>query len=75
MLLNSGVDVGKGVLFFPILEQYGKRTALAYQIAEMTLGFGAVFLCALLVLDPADPPIPGGLGGDRLRDAPGGGHR
>src|SRR6185437_3464445 len=102
MLLNSVVDVGKGVLFFPILERHGKRTALAYlaamivevillaigvlallmivpiaqqgvdagqasvgwakalgslavqsnatsyQLAEMALGFGGVFLCALL---------------------------
>lgn len=102
MLLNSVVDVGKGVLFFPILEKHGKRTALAYlatmivevvllavgalsllmlvpiaqqgvdtgaanvgwanalgalavqsnamayQIAEMVLGLGAIFLCALL---------------------------
>jgi hypothetical protein len=102
MLLNSVVDVGKGVLFFPILENHGKRTALAYlaamlvevvllavgvlallmivpiahqgvdagqagvgwakalgslalqsntmayQIAEMALGLGGVFLCALL---------------------------
>jgi hypothetical protein len=102
MLLNSVVDVGKGVLFFPILEHHGKRTALAYlaamivevvllavgvlallmiipiaqqgvdagqagvgwakalgslavqsntmayQIAEMVLGLGAIFLCALL---------------------------
>jgi Domain of unknown function (DUF4386) len=102
MLLNSLVDVGKGVLFFPILETHGKRTALAYlatmivevvllavgvlallmivpiahqgveagqagvgwakalgslavqsntmayQLAEMVLGLGAIFLCALL---------------------------
>jgi len=102
MLLNTGVDVGKAVLFFPILENHGKRTALAYlatmivevvflslgvlsllmivplaqqavdagaanaawaktlgvlvihlnamayQIAEATLGFGCIFLCALL---------------------------
>ena len=102
MLLNSVVDVGKGVLFFPILENHGKRTALAYlaamivevvllavgvlgllmivplaqqgvdagqasagwakalgslavqwntmayQIAEMSLGLGGVFLCSLL---------------------------
>ena len=98
MLLNTAVDVGKGVLFFPILENHGKRTALtylatmivevvlldigalallmivplssqhgidagmanalgslavqsnamAYQIAEMSLGVGCVFLCALL---------------------------
>ena len=27
MLLNTVVDLGKGVLFFPILENHGKRTA------------------------------------------------
>jgi hypothetical protein len=96
MLLNTPVDVGKAVLFFPILEKHGKRTALgylatmivevvflslgtlallmivplsqharegwaqglgslliqtnamAYQIGEAALGFGALFLCALL---------------------------
>jgi hypothetical protein len=98
MLLNTAVDVGKGVLFFSILERHGKRTALAYlatmivevvlldvgvlalllivplssrhgldagvakalgslavqanamayQIAEMALGVGCIFLCALL---------------------------
>jgi hypothetical protein len=96
MLLNTGVDVAKGVLFFPILERHSKRTALAYlatmivevvllstgvlalllivplarhageagaqtlgsilvqanatayQMGEMTLGVGAVFLCLLL---------------------------
>src|SRR5947209_13493211 len=30
ILLNTAVDVGKAVLFFPILEKHGKRTALAY---------------------------------------------
>src|SRR5947207_5027358 len=30
MLLNTVVEVGKGVLFFPILENHGKRRALAY---------------------------------------------
>lgn len=96
MFLNTGVDVAKGVLFFPILEKHSKRTALAYlatmivevvlltvgvlallqivplarhageagaqtlgsilvqtnatayQMGEMTLGVGAVFLCLLL---------------------------
>ncbi|MGH2495465.1 MAG: DUF4386 domain-containing protein [Ktedonobacteraceae bacterium] len=96
MLLNTPVDVAKAVLFFPILEKHGKRTALAYlaamivevvlltigvlallmivplsqhagegwakglgslavqsnamayQIGEAALGFGALFLCALL---------------------------
>jgi hypothetical protein len=96
MFLNTGVDLAKGVLFFPILEKHSKRTALAYlatmivevvlldlgvlalllivplakhageagaqtlgsilvqsnamayQMGEMTLGVGAVFLCVLL---------------------------
>ena len=96
MFLNTGVDLAKGVLFFPILEKHSKRTALAYlatmivevvllsvgvlallmivplvrhagevgartlgsilvqtnatayQMGEMTLGVGAVFLCLLL---------------------------
>ena len=96
MFLNTGVDVAKGVLFFPILEKHSKKTALAYlatmivevvllavgvlalllivplarhageagaqtlgtilvqtnatayQMGEMTLGVGAVFLCLLL---------------------------
>lgn len=96
MLLNTPVDVAKAVLFFPILEKHGKRTALAYlaamiievvfltigvlallmivplsqhagegwaqglgslavqsnamayQIGEAVLGFGALFLCTLL---------------------------
>jgi Domain of unknown function (DUF4386) len=96
MFLNTGVDVAKGVLFFPILEKHGRRTALAYlstmivevvlltvgvlalllivplarhageagaqtlgsilvqtnatayQMGEMTLGVGAIFLCLLL---------------------------
>jgi len=96
MFLNTGVDVGKGVLFYPILEKHSKRTALAYlatmivevvllaigvlalllivplarhageagaqtlgailvqtnatayQMGEMSLGVGAIFLCVLL---------------------------
>ncbi len=102
MLLNTVVDVGKAVLFFPILENHGKRSALAYlaliivevvlldvgvlallmivplsqqavdagqastawaqalaslltqsnsmayQIAEMSLGLGGLFLCSVL---------------------------
>jgi len=96
IFLNTGLDVGKAVLFFPILERHGKRTAVAYlaamivevvlldigalalllivplakhageagaqtlgtilvqtnatayQMGEMTVGVGAVFLCLLL---------------------------
>jgi hypothetical protein len=53
ILLNTGVDVGKGVLFFPILEKHGKRTALTYlstMIVEVVLL--AVGALALLMLVP-----------------------
>jgi hypothetical protein len=53
MLLNTAVDAAKGVLFFPILEKYGKRTALAYlatMIVEVTLL--AVGVLALLMIVP-----------------------
>jgi hypothetical protein len=54
MLLNTVVDVGKGVLFFPILERHGKRTALVY-LAALTvqvvlLDIGALFLLMLVPL-------------------------
>ena len=38
LLLNTPVDVGKAVLFFPIVESHGKRTALAY-LAAIIKGF------------------------------------
>ena len=53
MFLNTGVDVGKGVLFFPILEKHSKRTALAYlatMIVEVVLL--AVGVLALLLIVP-----------------------
>jgi hypothetical protein len=52
MLLNTVVDVGKGVLFFPILEKHGKRTALAYlsalivQVVLLDIGV----LCLLMIV-------------------------
>jgi hypothetical protein len=52
MLLNTVVDVGKGVLFFPILESHGKRTALAYlsalivQVVLLDIGV----LCLLMIV-------------------------
>jgi len=101
MISTAAVDIGKAVLFFPVLEPHGRRTALAYlatmifemalmtvgvlallmilplsdladagrldpvqaqalgslavdaneaayQIGQLSLGFGALFLCALL---------------------------
>lgn len=52
MLLNTVVDVGKGVLFFPILENHGRRTALAYlsalivQVVLLNIGV----LCLLMIV-------------------------
>ena len=54
MLLNTVVDVGKGVLFFPILENHGKRTALAYLAALIVqvvlLDIGVLFLLMIVPL-------------------------
>jgi hypothetical protein len=53
MLLNTPVDVAKAVLFFPILEKHGKRTALAYlatMIVEVV--FLTVGVLALLMIVP-----------------------
>jgi hypothetical protein len=53
MLLNTGVEVEKGILFFPILEKHSKRTAFAYLAAVIVevviLDIGAV---ALLMIVP-----------------------
>ena len=52
MLLNTVVDVGKGVLFFPILESHGRRTAFAYlsalvvQVVLLDIGV----LCLLMIV-------------------------
>jgi hypothetical protein len=54
MLLNSAAVVALGVLFFPVLESHGHRTALGYLASRIV---EAVFLAAgvmsLLVLLPA----------------------
>jgi hypothetical protein len=50
MLLKTVVDVGKGVLFFPILENHGKHSALAYlgfiivQVVMLDVGVLALLL-------------------------------
>jgi uncharacterized protein DUF4386 len=54
MLLNTVVDIGKGVLFFPIAEGRGKRTALVYLAAitvqVVLLDLGVLFLLMLVPL-------------------------
>jgi hypothetical protein len=50
MLLNTPVDLAKALLFFPILEKYSKRTALAYlatmivEVVLLTVGVLALLL-------------------------------
>jgi hypothetical protein len=62
MLLNMPVDIAKGVLFFPILDRHGRRTALAYlamiSAEAVMLAIGVLFLLMVIPLhdrglDPA----------------------
>ena len=70
MLLNTVVDIGKGVLFFPIAERRGKRTALVYLAAitvqVVLLDLGVLFLRMLAPLAElavgADPSWAAGAG-------------
>ena len=54
MLLTTAVDIGKAVLFFPLIEGHGRRTALTYlsaMIFEVALmAVGALFLLSLVPL-------------------------
>jgi len=63
MLSTAAVDIGKAVLFFPVLEPHGKRTAVAYlatmvfEMALMTVGV----LALLLLIPLADQATAGNL--------------
>ena len=60
MLLNTLVDVCKGVLFFPILEKHSKRTAVGYMaamIVEVSILTGGVL--ALLMIVPLSQQAAG----------------
>jgi hypothetical protein len=52
MMLNTPVDIAKGVLFYPVLERHGRRSALAYLVlisAEaVVLSLGV--LCLLMTI-------------------------
>ena len=54
MMLVAPVDVGKAILFYPIMENHGKRTALAYLAAMIVevvlLSLGALCLLMLVPL-------------------------
>jgi hypothetical protein len=61
MLLNSLVDVGKGVLFFPILDRHSRRIALTYlatMIVEVVL-LALGVLCLLMLVPLATHATPG----------------
>ncbi len=65
MLLNTAVDIAKGVLLFPILENHGKRTALAYlatMIVEVVV-LAVGVLCLLLIVPLAHQQANGGPSG------------
>ena len=52
MLVNTVVDIGKGVLLFPVLERHSRRAALAYlatMVVEVVLLAGGALLFVLLV--------------------------
>ena len=59
MIATAAVDIGKGVLFFPVLERHGKRTAVTYlatmifEMALMTVGVLAL-LTIIPLADQAD---------------------
>ena len=61
IFLNTGVDVGKGVLFFPILEKHSQRTALAYlatmivEVVLLAVGALALFLIVPLAKHAGEP--------------------
>jgi hypothetical protein len=65
MLLNGLVDVGKAVLFFPILENHSKRTALTYlatmivEVVLLTVGL----LCLLMLVPLAQQGVDAGQAG------------
>jgi hypothetical protein len=70
MLLNTALDIGKGVLLFPIAERRGKRTGLVYLAAitaqVVLLDLGVLFLLMLVPLSAfvagAADGAPTGLG-------------
>ena len=63
MLLVAPVDVGKAILFYPIVENHGKRTALAYLAAMIVevvlLTVGA--LCLLMLVPLAQSAVGAGV--------------
>jgi hypothetical protein len=66
MIATTAVDIGKAVIFFPVLERHGRRTAVAYlatmifEMALMTVGV----LALLMIIPLADHAAAGQLNPD-----------
>ncbi|MBE1875643.1 DUF4386 domain-containing protein [Myceligenerans pegani] len=67
MLTNTAADIGKAVLFFPVVDQYGRKTALTYlaamilQVVLMATGALAVLMLVPLARESAEAgPEAGG---------------
>ena len=60
MIATTAVDIGKAVIFYPVLERHGKRTAVAYlatmvfEMAMMTVGVLALLMVIPLAEQSAD---------------------
>jgi hypothetical protein len=77
MIATAAIDIGKAVLFFPVLERHNKRTAVAYlatmifEMALMTVGVVALLMIIPLAdradsgqLDPGIAQVLGSLAVD-----------
>lgn len=66
MIATTAVDIGKAVIFFPVLERHGRRTAVAYlatmifEMALMTVGV----LALLMIIPLAEQAAAGQLDRD-----------
>jgi hypothetical protein len=66
MIATAAVDIGKAVVFFPVLDRHGRRTAVAYlatmifEMALMTVGV----LALLMIIPLAEQAAAGDLDGD-----------
>jgi hypothetical protein len=67
MIATTAVDIGKAVIFYPVLERQGKRTAVAYlatmvfEMAMMTVGVLALLMVIPLAEQSSDGRLDAGV--------------
>ena len=67
MIATAAVDIGKAVVFFPVLDRHGRRTAVAYlatmifEMALMTVGVLALLMIIPLAEQAAAGELDGGI--------------